>query len=182
MFIILELGQILTPILSSTNTFPRRGVTRSPSAASNSQSAISVQDDGEEEGEDPSSVEPNKLDIVEQLDYKQDKSLFCARLVCRNANKVLRRKDSSGTILKDGQLKRGDYSSCLSVDHLVLEPGTSKYLVKATAGTEGKYTMTQMSIQLKQLDFLDSICVSGQSFQVELFKLQFYHSNLIKFI
>ena len=40
--------------------------------------------------------EPNKLDIVEQLDYKQDKSLFCARIICKNANKVLKRKDSSG--------------------------------------------------------------------------------------
>ena len=69
----------------------------------------------DDDGEDPCSIEPNRLDIVEQLDYKQDKSLFCARLVCKNVNKVLKRKDSSGTILKDGQLKRGDYSASLEV-------------------------------------------------------------------
>ena len=37
------------------------------------------------------------------------------RIVCRNANKLLKRKDSSGTILKDGQLKPADYSKSLAV-------------------------------------------------------------------
>jgi len=153
---------------SNTSTFPRKPVVRSPSAASNSHSAISIPDPGdqEDEGEDTVSLEPNKLDIVEQLDYKQDKSLFCARLVCRNSNRVLKRKDSSGTILKDGQLKRGDYTFCLSTEDLVLEPGVHKYIIKAKAGEEGRYTMTQMSIQLKQLDFLHSITTAGQRFQV----------------
>ena len=50
--------------------------------------------------------------------YQQDKyryaiftSLF--RIVCRNATKVLKRKDSSGSILKDGQLRLADYTHSL---------------------------------------------------------------------
>ena len=84
-----------------------QGLQRSPSGASNSLSTVSQKEETEEEGED---MEEGRLDIVEQLDYKQDKSLCAARLVCRNPGKVLRRKDSSGSILKEGQLTRADYT------------------------------------------------------------------------
>ena len=84
-----------------------QGLQRSPSGASNSLSTISQKEEVEEEGEE---MEDGRLDIVEQLDYKQDKSLCAARLVCRNPGKVLRRKDSSGSILKEGQLTRADYT------------------------------------------------------------------------
>ena len=40
------------------------------------------------------------------------------RLVCRNATKLLKRKDSSGAILKDGQLKPADYSHSLSLKNV----------------------------------------------------------------
>ena len=84
-----------------------QGLQRSPSGASNSLSTVSQKEETEEEGEE---MEDGRLDIVEQLDYKQDKSLCAARLVCRNPGKVLRRKDSSGSILKEGQLARADYT------------------------------------------------------------------------
>ena len=38
---------------------------------------------------------------MEQLNYKQDKSLCATRLVCRNSNNMLKRKASSGIILRD---------------------------------------------------------------------------------
>jgi hypothetical protein len=86
-------------------TAQRRPVQRSPGVASNSQLEVQLETDN-------SKVEADgKLDMVEQLDYKQVKSLCAARLVCRNSNNVLKRKDSSGSILL--QLQRGDFSLCL---------------------------------------------------------------------
>ena len=84
-----------------------QGLQRSPSGASNSLSTVSQKEETEEEGEE---MEDGRLDIVEQLDYKQDKSLCAARLVCRNPGRVLRRKDSSGSILKESQLTRADFT------------------------------------------------------------------------
>jgi len=137
---------------NQTQVGQRRPVQRSPSVASNSQMEIQVQTDTSEvEGD-------GKLDIVEQLDYKQDKSLCAARLVCRNSNNVLKRKDSSGSILRDAsQLQRGDYSLCLEKDNVLLEPGTHTYKVDTVASQEGKYMMTQMSVQMQQLDLIHNI-------------------------
>ena len=55
-----------------------QGLQRSPSGASNSLSTVSQKEETEEEGDE---MEDGRLDIVEQLDYKQDKSLCAARLV-----------------------------------------------------------------------------------------------------
>ena len=50
-----------------------------------------------------------RLEFFEHFDYKQDKTLSSVRLVCKNATKVLKRKDSSGSILKDGLVQRSDF-------------------------------------------------------------------------
>jgi hypothetical protein len=117
--------------------------------ASNSQLEVQLEADtiaGEQGG---------KLDIVEQLDYK---SLCATRLVCRNSNNVLKRKDSSGSVLRDAsQLQKGDFSLCLEMENVLIEPGTHTYKVETMAGQEGKYMMTQMSAQMQQLDFIHNI-------------------------
>ena len=55
-------------------------------------------------------ADENRLEFHEQVEYKQDKSLSSVKLVCKNAAKVLKRKDSSGSILKDGQVKKSDFT------------------------------------------------------------------------
>ena len=100
------------------------GLQRSPSGASNSLSTVSQKEEVDEEGEE---LEEGRLDIVEQLDYKQDKSLCAARLVCRNPGKVLRRKDSSGSILKEGQITKADYSGGPIKEDEDFQPGTNTY-------------------------------------------------------
>ena len=59
--------------------------------------------------------------IVEQFDYKQDKNLGSSRILCRNAMQVLKRKDSSGMILRDGNVKKGDYTYAFSARDCVLK-------------------------------------------------------------
>ena len=87
----------------------RKAVARSASVASNTSSQVDVSLEPESladgGGGGGSGEVEDLLDMMEQLDYKQDKSLCSARLVCRNSSKVLRRKDSSGSMLRDaGQL------------------------------------------------------------------------------
>lgn len=93
-----------------------------------------------------------RLVLVESLEYKQDRSLQCARIVCKNAVKVLKRKDSSGTILKDGQLKLADYSSCLRAANLEIRPGLQTVQLVATAGQQGQYSVTQVAPRYSQED------------------------------
>ena len=134
----------------------RKPVTRSPSTASNSQLEMTDSDQTErcvDMGE-----ESDQLDMVEQLDYKQDKSLCSARLVCRNTNKALKRKDSSGSMLRDlSQQQRGDFQNCISVENIVLEPGLNTIKLKTVAGVEGGYTMLQMSVKIQSIEFLYDI-------------------------
>jgi hypothetical protein len=59
---------------------------------------------------DEASADGNRLEMCEHFDYKQDKSLACVRLVCKNASRVLKRKDSSGTFLKEGYVKKSDFT------------------------------------------------------------------------
>merc|ERR1719341_2961547 len=140
-----------------------QGLQRSPSGASNSLSTVSQKEETEEEGEE---MEDGRLDIVEQLDYKQDKSLCAARLVCRNPGKVLRRKDSSGSILKEGQLARADYTGGPNRVEDDFVPGTHTYRLSCVAGGEGKYRLTQLSITTKQLDLLCPLTTTTALFSV----------------
>ncbi len=59
------------------------------------------------------------------MDYKQDRSLSASRLVCKDASLVLRRKDSSGTILRDGAARRSsDFDRAfVTEEQTVIQPG-----------------------------------------------------------
>ena len=97
----------------------------------------------------------NRLEFGEHFDYKQDRSLSSVRLVCKNATKVLRRKDSSGSILKDGIVKKADFTYCFNLcpkesdSQLVLEPGRNNYTLKIDASSNvGSFCLNQLSIQV----------------------------------
>jgi len=148
------------------------GLQRSPSGASSTLSSglgnNNLQDEGEGEVEE---LEDGRLDIIEQLDYKQDKSLCAARLVCRNSNMVLRRKDSSGSILKElGQLKKTSSTMSLLAENVEIHPGTRTYQLKTVMEEEGKYNLTQLSVVLRQLDFLTDLPGLKSSFTVTSMK------------
>ncbi len=48
--------------------------------------------------------------------FIQDKSLSGVRVVCRNANRFLRRKDSSGSMLKETSTRRGSFQVTISLN------------------------------------------------------------------
>ena len=122
--IALSFSELKTEMEKKEATPQRRPVARSPSSASSHQVDISLDAD---EGSCVELDDEDQLDMVEQLDYKQDKSLCSARLVCRNTNKVLTRKDSSGSMLRDlTQQQKADYSTCLETGDIMLEPGDNK--------------------------------------------------------
>ena len=148
----------------------RKPVTRSPSSASNSQAEVSMESlesssDGGAGG-GPVNVW-DQLDMVEQLDYKQDKSLCSARLVCRNSNKVLRRKDSSGSMLRDlTNLHLANYQICLEALEASLEPGENTLTMTAVAGEEGNYSLVQLSTNILGMELLQDVTTTGPLFRV----------------
>jgi len=98
------------------------------------------------------SEDENRLEFYEHFDYKQDKSLSSVRLVCKNATKVLKRKDSSGSILKDGYVKKSDFTHCFSLSDdgkgLELRPGLNEFNLKTVAGSQvGCFFVNQLSVQ-----------------------------------
>ena len=150
----------------------RKAVARSPSAASNNNSQLDVSlepdnvTDGGAGGGASGDVE-DLLDMMEQLDYKQDKSLCSARLVCRNSSKVLRRKDSSGSMLRDlSQLHRANFTICLESLDVSLQPGLNTITMTAQAGGEGTYSLVQLSTIIHQMELLQDIATSSPLFSV----------------
>ena len=80
-----------------------------------------------------------RLVIAEQFDFKQDKSLSAVRFVCKNATAILKRRDSSGSILRDGSAKKGSFMYNLSSSAPVtLSPGYNTVVVEAKAGRVGR--------------------------------------------
>ena len=110
-----------------------------------------------------------KLSLFHQLAIRcstfQDKSLSGARVVCKNANRFLRRKDSSGSMLKEGVARRGNFSSSFVVEHddslgdRILKSGPNTIVLRTKAGPVGVYSLQQLSVQVfkKKLDLLADI-------------------------
>jgi len=117
-----------------------------------------IMDTAVDTGEDGPGSETDMLDMMEQLDYKQDKSLCSARLVCRNTYKVLKRKDSSGSMLRDlSAQQRGDYEHSLKAERVSLTPGANTVQVQTVAGAAGDHSLAQLSIRIKGNEFLEDI-------------------------
>ncbi|CAB4059526.1 TRAPPC10 [Lepeophtheirus salmonis] len=95
---------------SSVSSYPnknRASVCRSSSSASSLTKAkgsnvLSLVNDEEVNTDFEKRTTRDFLDIRQELDSNQDRTFNSARLVCENINRILRRKDSSGYILKDG--------------------------------------------------------------------------------
>ena len=138
-------------------TAERKTVARSPSSVSTN-SQMEIIPDNVDTGEVGPVSETDMLDMMEQLDYKQDKSLCSARLVCRNTYKVLKRKDSSGSMLRDlSAQQRGDYEQSLKAETVTLSPGANTIRVHTVAGKKGEYSTSQLSISLQSNEFLEDI-------------------------
>ena len=136
----------------------RKIVTRSPSSVSTRSDQMEIMMDNVDTGEAGPVSDTDMLDMMEQLDYKQDKSLCSARLVCRNTYKVLKRKDSSGSMLRDlGVQQRGDYEHSLKAETMTLSPGANTVQVHTVAGEMGDYSLAQLSISLQGNEFLEDI-------------------------
>ena len=138
-------------------------VVSSNAASGNDNTSEKVSDQG------PDSVKwVDVLKLREIRDYKQDRSLSAVRLVCRNSAFVLRRKESTGSMLSSSStdscqdVTKSDYSLAFTnkmvhskedknVDQtsssmIALNPGRNRVHLTAVAGSVGEYMLTQLSI------------------------------------
>ena len=108
------------------------------------------------------------LKLREVKDYKQDRNLSAVRLVCRNSAFVLRRKDSTGSMLSSGSsdistdIIKSDFkyafttSATTSNDSqsdelkssniIAINPGKNRINLITIAGEIGEYKLNQLSI------------------------------------
>ena len=66
------------------------------------------------------------------------------RFVCKNAGAILKRRDSSGSILRDGSAKKGSFMHSLSRNKggpVTLRPGYNTVVVEAAAGPVGRWAV-----------------------------------------
>ena len=120
----------------------------------------------------------DSLKLREIRDYKQDRSLSAVRLVCRNSAFVLRRKDSTGSMLSSSsndtafdiaksdfkyaftdQLNEVETSEESEKNSLSLNPGRNRISLTTRAGAVGEYSITQLSVIAfgEKLDILSQL-------------------------
>ena len=135
-------------------------VQRSPSTKSTSSTVSSLMslettvideeiDTNESTLDDSCVQDENRLEMSETFDYKQDKSLASVRLVCKNSARVLKRKDSSGTFLQEGSIKKTDFTHCFQItpEDKVLKPGSNNFTLTTTCHDIGQYTLNQLCVK-----------------------------------
>ena len=122
------------------------------------------------------------LKLREIRDYKQDRSLSAVRLVCRNSAFVLRRKDSTGSMLSSSSndtcqdITKSDFKYAFTnklnavekneadEDNIIsLNPGRNRINLTTRAGDVGEYSINQLSVIAfgGKLDILSQYGQSG---------------------
>lgn len=108
-----------------------------------------------------------RLHMVEHLDYKQDKSLSSASIVSKIPKQFLRRTDSHGKYRKISNTPKGDFSSALLTENIILKPGRNEFMVKSKAQEKGLYRLGQLSLLItSNLEFLSSTISPRVNFEV----------------
>ena len=117
------------------------------------------------------------LKLREIRDYKQDRSLSAVRLVCRNSAFVLRRKDSTGSMLSSSsndaslEVTKSDFKYSFSNKsndleenegdgrNIILNPGRNRITLTTRAGAVGEYSIYQLSVVAfcEKLDILSQL-------------------------
>lgn len=99
------------------------------------------------------------------LDYKQDGSLNCASVVCELKGKQPVRRTSSSR-RKVSITNRTDFSNNLQVENVSLKPGLNDIQVTTKATRVGNWNLTQVSLQIKTLEFLSESLPQNITFEI----------------
>ncbi|XP_065074788.1 trafficking protein particle complex subunit 10 [Ochlerotatus camptorhynchus] len=99
-------------------------------------------------------TEPSALlPISVHLDYKQDHTLSCASVACDNKAKQPVRRTSS-TRRKISPTQRSDFTNCVSIEKVLLQPGSNVIELKSKAKRVGSWSFKQLAVQLDSVEFL----------------------------
>ncbi|XP_040580645.1 trafficking protein particle complex subunit 10 [Lepeophtheirus salmonis] len=152
---------------SSVSSYPnknRASVCRSSSSASSLTKAkgsnvLSLVNDEEVNTDFEKRTTRDFLDIRQELDSNQDRTFNSARLVCENINRILRRKDSSGYILKDGCSVEKSISEYRFVcSNVLITKGLNTVILSTVVPNKvGTYTCKQQSIAIGGVEFISEI-------------------------
>ncbi|XP_055375217.1 trafficking protein particle complex subunit 10 [Condylostylus longicornis] len=108
----------------------------------------------------------SKQEVFLHLEYKQDNTLSSASVRCdvQKSSKPVRR--TSSTRRKISPTIRADFTNCFAVDPLVIHPGNNLIELKGKALRVGIWNFKQLSIKMRQLEFLsDKIPIKLKPFE-----------------
>ncbi|CAG7734427.1 unnamed protein product, partial [Allacma fusca] len=107
-----------------------------------------------------------RLEIGQQLDMKQDKTINGGRLMCHNSHQALRRKDSQMKV-GDLQVLKTDFSMAAKIKDVIINPGANVIVLKANVTSPGQYRLSQMSIEIKHFELVSPRMGCRYKFLVE---------------
>ncbi|XP_037079407.1 trafficking protein particle complex subunit 10-like [Pollicipes pollicipes] len=135
---------------------PPEQLSRNTSSASTSSSGSSRRDTGQRPDSPAALLGPadDRLQLEENIEYKQDKSLSAATLICRNMLRVLRRKDSQPSVGRRGQLPAGAFDVSLEQRDVTLQPGTNRLTLAGQMESPGSFVVQHLQFRCTSLDLM----------------------------
>ncbi|KAK6170462.1 hypothetical protein SNE40_018849 [Patella caerulea] len=106
---------------------------------------------------------PTHIDAHSTYERRNGKVVSCA-IGCANAHDLLKRCDS-GPVESEIVLK-GDYSLCMSVANVTLNPGCNDIQLRVKTEDKGVYRLSQICYKIKQSEFLKSLANCDLHFEV----------------
>uniref|UniRef100_A0A8D8UJQ9 Trafficking protein particle complex subunit 10 n=1 Tax=Cacopsylla melanoneura TaxID=428564 RepID=A0A8D8UJQ9_9HEMI len=103
---------------------------------------------------------PQKLPMLEEMDYQEDKTLASVNIVCDSDKYWLdsiRRQDSQQKLNKTTIPSRGNFTKKFSCTNITLKPGDNTIVLKSNMYKSGIYRISQLCIEShKRLEFLSN--------------------------
>ncbi|GAB6032526.1 hypothetical protein CHUAL_011421 [Chamberlinius hualienensis] len=99
-------------------------------------------------------IQPSDVQLSEQFDFQQDRSLTSVSLVCPNVQTVLRRRDSQFGFQKEKEISKDDQNERLLYGEVVLQPWKNSLIYKRKVRDPGHYHLSRIVIKANHMEFV----------------------------
>ena len=140
---------------SSSSQSRPQAARRSNSDAGEAESRRSAREDDDDAWQDDQNSGNQNLSMSLSLEYKQDKSLSTASVLCSNPHKVLRRRDSHSTLYStDRSVVKEALEDYLLVENVTIRPGKNTLTLTTMVTKRGSYIAGQVILATERVEFV----------------------------
>ncbi|ESO89313.1 hypothetical protein LOTGIDRAFT_154413 [Lottia gigantea] len=108
---------------------------------------------------------PPEINVNSTYEKRNGKIVSCS-VGCANAHELLKRADSTTNQVESDIIIKGDYSLCMSMNNVTLEPGKNKVQLKMKTEDKGMFKLSQICYKIKQLELLKTLSQCDLQFEV----------------